>query len=78
MRFLAQYDSSQERVLTDFLASYEFVPGTVFHVGYGSLYEKGFGSVEPVPGLENPVDQSNRFLMVNRGLFLKASYLRRF
>ena len=78
LRFLAQYDSSQERVLTDFLASYEFVPGTVFHAGYGSLYEKGFGSVEPVPGLENPIDQSNRYLMINRGLFLKASYLRRF
>ena len=67
-----------DRVLTDFLASYEFVPGTVFHVGYGSLYEKGFGSVEPVPGGVNPADPSNRYLMINRGLFLKASYLRRF
>jgi hypothetical protein len=74
---LAQYDSSSERVLTDFLASYELVPGTVFHVGYGSLYEKGFGSVEPVPG-GDPNDTSNRYLMINRGLFLKASYLRRF
>jgi hypothetical protein len=78
VRFLAQYDSSEDRVLTDFLASYEFVPGTVFHVGYGSLYEKGFGSVEPVPGGQVPSDPINRFLMVNRGLFLKASYLRRF
>jgi hypothetical protein len=78
VRFLAQYDSSQNRVLTDFLASYEFVPGTVFHAGYGSLYEKGFGFVEPVPGPSNPIDQDNRFLMINRGLFLKASYLRRF
>jgi hypothetical protein len=78
VRFLAQYDSSVERVLTDFLASYELVPGTVFHVGYGSLYEKGFGSVEPVPGGAMPIDARNRFLMVNRGLFLKASYLRRF
>jgi hypothetical protein len=78
VRMLAQYDSSEDRVLTDFLASYEFVPGTVFHVGYGSLYEKGFGSVEPVPGGVNPIDPSNRFLMINRGLFLKASYLRRF
>ena len=74
-RVLAQYDSSRENVLTDFLASYEFVPGTVFHVGYGALYEKGFGSVEPVPG---PSDPGNRYLMINRGLFLKASYLRRF
>ena len=31
----------EHRVLTDFLASYEFVPGTVFHAGYGSLYERG-------------------------------------
>jgi hypothetical protein len=77
-RMLVQYDSSRDRVLTDFLASYEFVPGTVFHVGYGSLYEKGFGFVEPVPGLSNPLDRDNRFVMVNRGLFLKASYLRRF
>ena len=76
-RFLAQYDSSRERVLTDFLASYEFVPGTVFHVGYGSLYEKGFGSVEPLPGT-SPIDSNDRFLMTNRGLFIKASYLRRF
>lgn len=76
VRFLGQYDSSRERVLTDFLASYEFVPGTVFHAGYGSLYEKGFGSVEP--NLANPADAGNRYLMINRGLFLKASYLRRF
>lgn len=65
-------------MLTDFLASYEFVPGIVFHVGYGSLFEKGFGSVEPVPGTSPPIDPRDRFLMVNRGLFLKASYLRRF
>ena len=78
VRMLAQYDSSQDRVLTDFLGSYEFVPGTVFHAGYGSLYEKGFGRVEPVPGAADPIDARDRFLMINRGLFLKASYLRRF
>ena len=78
VRLQLQYDSSEERILTDLLASYEFVPGTVFHVGYGSLYNKGFGSVEPVPGSGMPVSSSDRFLMVNRGLFLKTSYLRRF
>ena len=78
VRVLARYDSSQNRVLTDLLASYEFVPGTVFHAGYGSLYEKGFGSAEPVPGPANPNDSRRGFLVVNRGLFLKASYLRRF
>ena len=78
LRVLAQYDSSQDRVLTDFLGSYEFVPGTVVHAGYGSLYEKGFGSVEPVPGGAAPEQSRTRYLMINRGLFLKASYLRRF
>jgi hypothetical protein len=78
VRMLARYDSSQHRVLTDFLGSYEFVPGTVFHAGYGALYEKGSGSVEAAPGVFNPGDSSNRYLMINRGLFLKASYLRRF
>ena len=72
-RFLAQYDSSAKRVLTDLLASYEFVPGTVFHAGYGSLYEKG----REFPGAPPPVSSSD-YLMVNRGWFLKASYLKRF
>jgi hypothetical protein len=72
VRFLAQYDSSAKRVLTDLLASYEFVPGTVAHAGYGSLYEK-----EPeFAGAPPPTNRD--YLMVNRGLFLKASYLRRF
>ena len=72
VRFLAQYDSSAKRVLTDLLASYEFVPGTVAHAGYGSLYEKDteFANARP------PTNRD--YLMVNRGLFLKASYLRRF
>ena len=74
VRFLAQFDSSAKRVLTDFLASYEFVPGTVFHAGYGSLYEKRVGP----GGAFVPVDQGERYLSVNRGLFFKASYLRRF
>lgn len=77
VRLLAQYDSSRDRVLTDFLASYEFVPGTVFHAGYGSLFEKGFVSPQLVPGAPPPLPISG-FTAVNRGLFLKASYLRRF
>ena len=73
MRLLAQYDSSAQRVLTDFLASYELIAGTVFHAGYGSLYEKDREFPGAPPELRN-----NNYLMVNRGLFLKASYLRRF
>ena len=73
VRFLTQYDSSAERVLTDLLASYEFVPGTVVHAGYGSLYEKGTDRIGTPPD-----DGRAKYLAVNRGLFFKASYLRRF
>ena len=72
VRFLAQYDSSARRVLTDLLASYEFVPGTVAHAGYGSLYE------DSAEFLNRPPLANDQYLMVNRGLFLKASYLWRF
>jgi hypothetical protein len=78
VRMLARYDSSRDRLLTDLLASYEFVPGTVFHLGYGSLYEKGFGAPDLVPGAGVPDDARDRFVLINRGLFFKASYLRRF
>ena len=37
VRLIEQYDSSRQRLLTDLLGSYEFVPGTVLHAGYGSL-----------------------------------------
>jgi len=74
VRYLAQYDSLNHRFLSDLLASYEFVPGTVFHVGYGSLHEKRADA----NGLLVPVEEGDRYLTVNRGLFLKASYLKRF
>lgn len=73
VRLIEQFDSSRHQLLTDLLASYEFVPGTVFHAGYGSLYEqRGFED-----GL---LVQNNRghYLTTNRGLFFKASYLHRF
>ncbi len=74
VRFLAQYDSSARRVLTDALASYELVAGTVFHAGYGSLYERRIGEGNAFV----PVDQGRKYLSVNRGLFFKASYVHRF
>ena len=74
VRLLEQFDSSSRRLLTDLLASYELVPGTVFHAGYGSLYEKR--AVQP--GALVPNDLGERYLTVNRGLFFKASYLHRF
>lgn len=32
--------SNRKRLMTDFLASFTYIPGTVIHIGYGSLYEK--------------------------------------
>jgi hypothetical protein len=74
VRLLEQFDSSSHRLLTDLLASYEFVPGTVFHAGYGSLYEKRVTQA----GALVPGTFGGNYLTVNRGLFFKASYLHRF
>ena len=62
LRAVAQYDSSKRRVLGDFLASYELVPGTVAHLGYGSVLE----SVDRRP-----------YMPTTRALFFKVSYLAR-
>jgi hypothetical protein len=67
LRLLEEFDSSQHQLLTDLLAMYEVVPGTVFHAGYGSLYEK-----DPTQGI------TPQYMTIRRGLFFKASYLRRF
>jgi hypothetical protein len=77
VRMLAQYDSDSRKLLTDFLASYELVPGTVLHAGYGSLFERGTGETSPNDA-NRPVRLDERYRATNRGLFFKASYLRRF
>lgn len=71
-RLIEQYDSSRHRLLTDLLGSYEFVPGTVVHAGYGSLYEKRDFRDGRL------LSDGGDFMTVNRGLFFKASYLHRF
>ena len=63
VRAILQHDSSRRRVLGDFLASYELVPGTVVHAGYGSLWERL--EVDP-------------YRPTARAFFFKASYLARF
>jgi len=74
IRLLEQFDSSERRLLTDFLGMYEVVPGTVFHAGYGSLYEKQTAQ----PGAFVPNNLAGGYFTVSRGLFFKASYLHRF
>jgi hypothetical protein len=72
VRAIEEFDSSQHRLLTDLLGMYELVPGTVFYVGYGSLYER------PAAQTGALVPFGNDYLTTSRGVFFKASYLHRF
>ena len=62
VRVITQLDTSRRRVLGDFLASYELVPGTVIHVGYGTILESLL---------------TDAYSPTTRALFIKASYLAR-
>jgi hypothetical protein len=68
VRAIVEYNEYRRQVLTDFLASYTYIPGTVVYLGYGSLYKRQAWE----NGLYRP---SNNFLEMQRGLFFKASYL---
>jgi hypothetical protein len=63
IRAIAQFDSSRERVLGDFLASYELSPGTVVHAGYGSLFGRSHEDLH-----------FGRYMATARAFFFKASY----
>ncbi len=72
LRAIVQFDSSRYQWLTDFLGSYELVPGTVAYAGYGSLFNKqAFREDEWHSGEGN-------YLTTRRGFFFKVSYLQRF
>jgi hypothetical protein len=72
LRAIVQYDSSQHQVLTDFLASYELLPGTVAYAGYGSLIERrGWDGAAWTDG-------PGSYRTSERGFFFKASYIHRF
>mgnify|MGYP000371503198 CR=1 FL=1 len=69
-RAIVEYNSFWRKLTTDFLISFTYIPGTVVHAGYGSLYEKiewreDTGVYEP----------SDRFLETRRSFFFKVSYL---
>ena len=73
LRAIVQYDSSEHRVLTDFLASYELVPGTVAYAGYGSLIER-----QAWDGAAFTEGPGARYRTTERSFFFKASYSHRF
>jgi hypothetical protein len=72
LRAMLQYNSYQKKLLTDLLASFTLVPGTVLHVGYGALYENR----EWQDG--NWVRRQGDLLDIKRSFFTKISYLWRF
>jgi hypothetical protein len=76
IRGLVQYDSFRKEVLTDLLASFTLIPGTVVHVGYGSLHRKQHWNEE----FQNWEQQKGmgRYYQTTRSFFLKVSYLYRF
>lgn len=67
-RAIAQYNSLTKVFSPNFLASFTYIPGTVVHLGYGSVFEKtrwdGTRYVD-----------HNRYLETAQGFFFKASYL---
>ena len=70
-RVIAQYNSQTEQIAPNFLASFTYIPGTVVHLGYGSVFQKTEWDGDDYI-------QSDDFLEINRGLFFKASYLFRY
>jgi len=69
IRAALRYNDYEKRLLTDLLASFTLIPGTVLHLGYGSLYE-------------NKIWQNNQWvtgtgdlLNTKNSLFFKISYL---
>ena len=67
--FMAAIIYREKKLLTDFLASFTLIPGTVMHLGYGSLYEdKEWQNNRWVPGQGSLLDMKN-------GLFFKVSDL---
>ena len=67
-RGVVEYNSFRKELLTDLLASFTYIPGTVIQLGYGSIYDK-------VEWVEGEYRKADRFLEMKRGLFFKASYL---
>ncbi|HJW09530.1 MAG TPA: DUF5916 domain-containing protein [Holophagaceae bacterium] len=68
LRAIAEYNGYRRQLLTDFLASYTYIPGTVIYLGYGALAKRQLWE----NGMYRP---SEHFTDMQRGLFFKASYL---
>ncbi len=70
-RGIVEYNSFRKEVMTDLLTSFTYIPGTVIHLGFGSLYNKNY-----LDG--NNYRTRDVYIETKRGLFFKTSYLWRF
>ncbi|MBT3243379.1 MAG: carbohydrate binding family 9 domain-containing protein [Bacteroidetes bacterium] len=68
VRGVLEYNGYRKNLLTDFLVSFNYIPGTVFYLGYGSLFESIDLAGERMFNPDQAYD-------MERGLFLKLSYL---
>jgi hypothetical protein len=67
-RGIVEYNFYREKLDLDLLVSFTYIPGTVVHVGYGSVREKlRWNGMEYVP--------TDRFMETQRAFFAKVSYL---
>jgi hypothetical protein len=71
IRGIVEYDSGKKQILTDSLLEFTYIPGTVFHLGYGSTFQKEYTA-------NDRFFQYRRFEETHSSLFFKASYLFRF
>lgn len=67
-RGIFEYNKFRKQLLTDFLASFTYIPGTVAYLGYGSIYKKT--RWDNGAYIDDP-----DFLEMQRGIFFKMSYL---
>jgi len=74
VRALVQTDSYRRKVMSDLLASFTLIPGTVIHLGYGSLNEKQ-GWLDDQWQKEII---AGRYYQTRQSLFFKVSYLLQF
>ena len=76
LRVIVQYNSLSTAISPDFLASFTYIPGTVVHLGYGSVFRQT--RWDAASGDAGEYVDSRNYLETVRGLFFKASYLFRY
>jgi len=68
LRGIAEYNGYSKDLLNDVLLSFTYIPGTVGHIGYGSVFQQTDNEL-------NFFDQNIRPEQQQRGFFIKLSYL---